>query len=267
MTSPISKYTPEQKKAVFTIIAKKLGAQAGLALGHKALKTHLRGRASRANAASVNPETTARIQQIAKERYGLNTDVVRVTNPQTLHDGPVFIPSENAVIGPGEDARRIRSEQNQQEAGNRLTQTRLQRFKAILRPKKTPIVATLDDPAVLAHELGHAMAFKQTPWTLRVQPVANYVGNTGALAGVLGGSPAVAALMTAVKGVPQAVEERRANINARKLLNAAVGRTEASRLLKANHAIELSGIAKTIADSFIAYALTNKRKVAPTPKI
>ncbi len=221
--------TPEAWKAVIKALATKAAIGGSLSIANASLRKHLLTKARAINAASANPEIAHRVHQVARNRFGLGTSIVRSDNALTRHTGPVFVPHENSIVGPSHASRRT-----------------------------SLVLASLDDPAVVAHELGHAMAAKQTPWADKVAPGVRVTAQIGSSMGLLMGSPTLAALMTAAGEAPTLIEEHRANANAKKILHHAVGPQETHRLLRANKLVARVGLAKALANAIITGALAKR---------
>jgi hypothetical protein len=239
------------------VLAKKLGTQLGLAVGHSLLKKRLLAKSRAANAASTNPELAAKLQQIAKDRFGLKTTVVRADNASTHNAGPEYMPAHDSVVGPSAAGIAINQADLAAQAAKQKARPLLRRaLHSMLGQKVRPLIGTLDDPSVIAHELGHAVVAQQTPWIHGTRPAITYVSHLVGAHASMTQSPTLSALMALTRNAPSLLEERRANMVAKKLLQQAVGRTEAQRLLKSNRYVEASSAAKTMADVVSSYVMS-----------
>jgi hypothetical protein len=208
----------------------------GVEAVHTGIKNHLREKARKIYAASENPVKSDHVYQTAKNKFGLKTQLIKTDNAMSRTIGPAFYRRENAVVGPSGPSRAVKTE------GVRL-------------------LGSLDDPAAVAHELGHAVAYKQTPWAHTIERPAKIVGAFGLAAGRMAQSPGLAAMMIAAQEAPNLIEEHRANNNAHKILNHAVGNAEAKKLMRVNRMMEGAGVSKALINTLVTHMLTPRKAI------
>lgn len=222
LTSPVAKS-----------IAVAILSQAGIGAAKSFANRMALKKARKLNEAAVDPSLASKLPGYAEKRYNIKPSVVKSDNAVTRLIGPVYSPEENEIVGPSNTSR-----------------------------AKRPLTGTLDEPAVLAHELGHAVVAKKTPRISRAGPMVQGLVAPLVLGATMTGSPILAALLTAAGSVPRIVEERRANIHAKKILTDAVGKPSAKKLIRANHWVEGAGAGTALATAAIAGAVAHRMRMA-----
>lgn len=186
------------------------------------LKDSLRRRASVYNAKTENPELSAKIVRDARRRHPelRKLKIERSDTTISRAFGPRFFPGKSRLAGP----------------------------TSLSRKRGYKVLATVDDPPVIAHELGHAIDANRRR---RMQAAHEITSRSaGALTpfAIVSGKPRIAAGLGALASSKTLLNEWKANRHARKMLRRYMPKKQVREQMRGPNRLTIGNMAGEIAN-------------------